>query len=45
MYESNGDKNRKLPLDEYLYKIKPYLRNIIFNLQNWCMENSINTCN
>ena len=28
-YESNGDKNRNLSLDEYLRKIKPYLRNII----------------
>ena len=28
-YESNGDKNRNLSLDEYLHKIKPYLRNII----------------
>ena len=33
-YESNGDKNRNLSLDEYLHKIKPYLRNIIINLQN-----------
>ena len=32
-YESNGDKNRNLSLDEYLHKIKPYLRNIIINLQ------------
>ena len=32
--ESNGDKNRNLSLDEYLNKIKPYLRNIIINLQN-----------
>ena len=33
-YESNGDKNRTLSLDEYLNKIKAYLRNIIVNLQN-----------
>ena len=33
-YESNGDKNRNLPLDEYLNKIGTYLRNIIINLQN-----------
>ena len=33
-YESNGDKNINLSLDEYLNKIKPYLRNIIVNLQN-----------
>ena len=32
--ESNGDKNRNLSLDEYLHKIKPYLRNIIIDLQN-----------
>ena len=39
-YESDGDKNRSLWLDEYLNKIKPYLRNIINHLQN-----SINNCN
>ena len=33
-YKSNGDKNRNLSLEEYLHKIKPYLRNIIINLQN-----------
>ena len=33
-YESDGDKNRNLSLDEYLNKIKPYLRNIIINLWN-----------
>ena len=32
-YESNGDKNTKLSLDEYLNKIESYLRNIIINLQ------------
>ena len=32
-YESNGDKNRNLSLDEYLNKIEHYLRNIIINLQ------------
>ena len=31
-YESNGDKNRNLSLDNYLSKIKPYLRNIIVDL-------------
>ena len=31
---SNGDKNSNLSLDEYLDKIKPYLRNIIIDLQN-----------
>ena len=33
-HESNSDKNRNLSLDEYLYKIKPYMRNIIIDLQN-----------
>ena len=33
-YERNGDKNSNLSLDEYLNKIKPYLRNIIIDLQN-----------
>ena len=32
-YESNGDKNTKLSLDEYLNKIEFYLWNIIINLQ------------
>ena len=32
-YESNGDKNRNLSLDKYLNKIKPYLRNVIIDLQ------------
>ena len=34
-YESNGDKNINLPLDEYLNKIEPYLRNKIIDLQNF----------
>ena len=33
-YESNGDKNSNLSLDEYLNKIKLYLRSIIINLEN-----------
>ena len=32
-YDSNGDKNRNLSLNKYLNNIKPYLRNIIINLQ------------
>ena len=32
-YESNGDKDRNLSLDEYLNKTEPYLRNIIIDLQ------------
>ena len=35
-YESNGNKNRNLSLDEYLNKIEPYLRNTIIDLQNSC---------
>ena len=31
-YESNGNKNRNLLLDEYLNKMKIYLRNIIISL-------------
>ena len=34
-YKSKGDKNRNLSLDEFLNKIKPYLRNIIIDLQNF----------
>ena len=37
-YESNGDKNRNLSLDKYINKIKPYLRNIIINLQNSAVQ-------
>ena len=33
-YESNGDRNKNLSLDEYLNKIEPYLRGIITDLQN-----------
>ena len=33
-YESNGDKNSNLSLEGYLNKIKPYLKNIINDLQN-----------
>ena len=32
-YESNSDKNKNLLLDEYLYKIESYLRNIIIYLK------------
>ena len=31
-YESYGDRNKNLPLDEYLDKIRPYLRDIIIDL-------------
>ena len=32
-YESSGDRNKKLSVDEYLGKIKPYLKDIINNLK------------
>ena len=32
-YESSGDRNKNLSVKEYLDKIKPYLRDIIINLQ------------
>ena len=32
-YESNGDRNKSLSLEEYLNKIRPYLRDIIIDLQ------------
>ena len=33
-YESSGDRNKKLSVDEYLDKTKPYLKDIINNLKN-----------
>ena len=30
---SNGNRNKNLSLEEYLYKIRPYLRDIIIDLQ------------
>ena len=32
-YESNSNRNRNLSLEEYLNKSKPYLRDIIIDLQ------------
>ena len=32
-YESNGDKDKTLPIEEYLNEIRPYLSNIINNLK------------
>ena len=43
-YIEYGHKNRNLSLDEYLNKIKSYLRNTIINLQNsdtWKMQLTI----
>ena len=42
-YESNGDKNKTLWVEEYLNKFSPYLKDIINNLKKsdtW--KNSIN---
>ena len=33
-YRSYGDRNKNLPLKEYLEKIKPYLMDTIIDLQN-----------
>ena len=33
-YEDNGDKNSNLQLNEYLNKVKPYLRNTIIDLKS-----------
>ena len=32
-YESNGDRNKNLSLEEYLDEIRPYLRDTITDLQ------------
>ena len=32
-YESNGDRNKTLSLEEYLNRIRPYLKDIINNLK------------
>ena len=45
-YESNGDQNGNLSLDQYLNKIKPYMRNIIVDFQNsdtWKIQVTIAT--
>ena len=34
-YESSGDRNKNLSVKEYLDKIKPYLRYVIINLQEY----------
>ena len=34
-YESNGDKNKALLVEEYLNKSRPYLKDIINNLQKF----------
>ena len=37
-YESNDDSNKTLSVEEYLNKIKPYLKDIINNLKNLTHE-------
>ena len=32
-YESNGDRNKTLSVEKYLTKIKPYLKDIVNNLE------------
>ena len=32
-YESNGDRNKTLSVEEYINKIRPYLKDIINNLK------------
>ena len=32
-YESNGDRNKHLSLEEYLDEVRPYLRHTITDLQ------------
>ena len=45
-YESNGDRNKTLSMEEYLNKIRPYLKEIINNLKRsdtWKIRLSIAT--
>ena len=35
MYESNGDKNKNLSAPEYLNEIKPYLKDVITEFQDF----------
>ena len=37
-YESNGDKNKKLSIEDYLHKIRPHLKDIINNLKGILMQ-------
>ena len=43
-YESNGDRNKTLLVEEYLNKISPYLKDIINNFNNsgtWKIKSTI----
>ena len=33
-YESNGDRNKTLSIKEYLYKITPYIKDILNDFKN-----------
>ena len=45
-YENNRDRNKTLSLEQYLDKIRPYLKDIISNLKKSCyLENSANNRN
>ena len=41
-YESNGDRNKTLSIEEYLEKIRPYLINIINNLKKNLIRGKFN---
>ena len=42
-YESNGERNKVLSVEEYLNEIRPYLKHIVNNLKKiWYVETSIN---
>ena len=45
-YERHGDRNKTPSVDEYLNKIRPYLKkDFINNLEKYDMENSITVVN
>ena len=44
-YESNGDRNKTLWIEEYFNKIRPYLKDVKSCSRIWYVENSINNSN
>ena len=45
-YESNGDRNKALSVEEFLNKIRPYLKDIINNLKKsntWKIQLTLST--
>ena len=32
-YESNGNKNKRLSVEEFVNKVRPYLKDIVYNLK------------